>query len=32
MHIQEAHQVLLHILCMQIEAVLFPGLNALPPG
>ena len=32
MHIQEAHQVLLHILCVQIEAVLFPGLNALPPG
>lgn len=28
MHIQEAHQVLLHILCVQIEAVLFPGLNA----
>jgi D-sedoheptulose 7-phosphate isomerase len=28
MNIQEAHQVLLHILCMQIEAVLFPELNA----
>ena len=27
MHIQEAHQVLLHILCVQIEDVLFPGLN-----
>lgn len=27
MHIQEAHQVLLHILCVQIEAALFPGLN-----
>ena len=26
MHIQEAHQVLLHILCVQIEAILFPGL------
>ena len=27
MNIQEGHQVLLHILCLQIEAVLFPGLN-----
>ena len=27
MHIQEAHQVLLHILCVQIEAVLFPELS-----
>lgn len=32
MHIQEAHQVLLHILCLQIEAELFPGLNAAPPA
>ena len=30
MHIQEAHQVLLHILCVQIEAVLFPELNPVP--
>ncbi len=30
MHIQEAHQVLLHILCVQIEAALFPGLNVFP--
>lgn len=30
MHIQEAHQVLLHILCAQIEDVLFPGLNVTP--
>ena len=29
MHIQEAHQVLLHILCVQIEAILFPGLNTI---
>lgn len=28
MNIQEAHQVLLHILCVQIEEILFPGLNA----
>lgn len=28
MNIQEAHQVLLHILCVQIEHVLFPGLNS----
>lgn len=27
MHIQEGHQVLLHILCAEIEAALFPGLN-----
>lgn len=27
MHIQEAHQVLLHILCAQIEEILFPGLG-----
>ena len=30
MHIQEAHQVLLHILCVQIEDLLFPGLNTPP--
>ena len=30
MHIQEAHLVLLHILCMQIEDILFPGLNSHP--
>jgi len=30
MHIQEAHQVLLHILCVQIEEMLFPGLNPIP--
>lgn len=27
MHIQEGHQVLLHILCAQIEEILFPGLG-----
>ena len=27
MHIQEAHQVILHILCAQMEEALFPGLN-----
>lgn len=26
MHIQEAHQVILHMLCVEIEAVLFPDL------
>ncbi len=30
MNIQEAHQVLLHILCVQLEAVLFPELNPAP--
>lgn len=29
MNIQEAHQVLLHILCVQIEDALFPGLNVM---
>ncbi|MES2709789.1 MAG: SIS domain-containing protein [Verrucomicrobiota bacterium] len=27
MHIQEGHQVLLHILCAQVEEILFPGLG-----
>ncbi|RYD31407.1 MAG: SIS domain-containing protein [Verrucomicrobiaceae bacterium] len=27
MHIQEGHQVLLHILCAQVEDILFPGLG-----
>lgn len=29
MNIQEAHQVLLHILCVQVEAQLFPELNRI---